>query len=287
MVIARLSLLLLLAAVPAAAQTQPSSGVLQLPKPGAQTPAVPATPPRPAPAAPVQQVAPFATPLLRQPGPGRVRTAPGHPVSGKTAKHPPLVQPQGNAHAVKPAAGTPAPATSPATPSAAPPAPKATPQAAAPAAPSPPKFDPAKGTVTGAPLPRWASLRSDQVNLRRGPGTRYPIDWEYHRRDLPVQIEREFEVWRLVQDQDGIKGWVHEATLSGRRGFIVTGAEQVLREDAADNATPVARLKPGVVGRIRHCDAASAWCEVQVSDYRGWLKRDEFWGTSLGEAVPP
>jgi SH3-like domain-containing protein len=228
----------------------------------------------------VQQAEPFASPLLRQPGPDRVRAVPGHPVPGKPAKHLPLVRPRADAHAVKPA---PAPATPPA----ASPAPQATSKAAVPAAPPPPKFDATKGTVTGAPLPRWASLRSDQVNLRRGPGTRYPIDWEYHRRDLPVQIEREFEVWRLVQDQDGIKGWVHEATLSGRRGFIVTGAERVLRDNAADNAAPVARLKPGVVGRIRHCDVASAWCEVQVADYRGWLKRDEFWGTSPGEAVPP
>jgi len=49
----------------------------------------------------------------------------------------------------------------------------------------------------------------------------------------------------------------------------------------------VARLKPGVVGRIRRCDATSGWCEVQVADYRGWLKRDEFWGISPGETVTP
>ena len=58
---------------------------------------------------------------------------------------------------------------------------------------------------------------------RRGIGNpgRYPIDWVYQRRDLPVQIEREFEVWRLISDQDGIRGWVHQATLTGRRGFVV------------------------------------------------------------------
>ena len=80
-----------------------------------------------------------------------------------------------------------------------------------------------QGSVTGLPLPRFASLRTDEVNLRRGPGTRYPIEWVYKRRDLPVEIEREFEVWRLIVDPDGIKGWVHQATLTGRRSFIVTG----------------------------------------------------------------
>ncbi len=77
------------------------------------------------------------------------------------------------------------------------------------------------------PLPRFASLKTDEVNLRTGPGLRYPIDWVYKRRDLPVQIEREFEVWRLVADQDGVKGWVHQATLAGRRTFVVTGGEQI------------------------------------------------------------
>ncbi len=69
------------------------------------------------------------------------------------------------------------------------------------------------------------ALRADEVNMRTGPGTRYPIEWVYKRRELPMEIEREFEVWRLVRDQEGVKGWVHQATLTGRRTVVVTGAE--------------------------------------------------------------
>ena len=162
---------------------------------------------------------------------------------------------------------------------------------AGPAAPTAPESapvkpaEPDKGSATGLPLPRFAALRSDEVNLRAGPGTRYPIAWVYKRRNLPVKIEREFEVWRLVEDADGVKGWVHQATLTGRRGLLITGAERTLRAAAADGAAPVARLKPGVVGQILHCDAASDWCQVQVKEYRGFLRRSEFWGTTTGEAV--
>ncbi len=145
--------------------------------------------------------------------------------------------------------------------------------------------DPAKGSATGLPLPRFAALRSDEVNFRAGPGTRYPIDWIYKRRDLPVEIEREFEVWRLVRDPDGTKGWVHQATLTGRRTFIVSGAEHTLRDAAQDTASPVANLMPGVIGRVRACAAAAAWCEVQVGDYRGWIKRADIWGVNPGEAI--
>jgi SH3-like domain-containing protein len=140
--------------------------------------------------------------------------------------------------------------------------------------------------VTGLPLPRWASLRADEVNLRVGPGTRFPIEWQYHRRDLPVEILREVEVWRLIEDQDGVKGWVHQATLVGHRSFVVKGpGEAVVRRSADDTADPVARLKPGVVGRLRTCPAVAPWCEVQVGDYRGFLRRNQFWGTFEGEAV--
>jgi SH3-like domain-containing protein len=193
---------------------------------------------------------------------------------GTGAAQPPVVHSQGHparqkaAPAGPPAAQAPAPA----------PAAPAAPDAAA---------APDKGSVTGLPLPRFASLRSDDVNLRAGPGTRYPIDWVYKRRDLPVEIEREFDVWRLISDQDGVRGWVNQATLVARRGFVVAGAERTMRSMANDQANPVARLQVGVIGRLRTCAAGSDWCEVQVGEYRGWLKRDEIWGVLPGEVVQP
>ncbi len=145
--------------------------------------------------------------------------------------------------------------------------------------------DTPKGSATGLPLPRFASLRSDDVNFRTGPGTRYPIDWVYKRRDLPVEIEREFEVWRLVRAPDGTKDWVHQATLTGRRDVIVTGGERTLRSEASTTAAPVAKLQDGVILRVRSCDAKSAWCRVQVGDYRGWIRREEVWGLQPDEAI--
>ncbi|MBO1326944.1 SH3 domain-containing protein [Acetobacter suratthaniensis] len=99
----------------------------------------------------------------------------------------------------------------------------ATPDPAAAAAQAPATPDLSKGTVTGLPLPRYAALRSDEVNMRAGPGRRFPILWVYHRRGMPVKVEREFDVWRLVEDQTGQKGWMQQATLSGGRDFLIPG----------------------------------------------------------------
>lgn len=165
-----------------------------------------------------------------------------------------------------------------------------------------------KGTNTGLPLPRFASLRADDVNLRGGPGTRYPIQWVYKRRDLPVEIEREFDVWRLIEDSDGVKGWVHQATLVGSRSFVVVAAtvgqpatetvaasaenpaaarNQVLRSEPKPDGAVVAILKPGVIGRIRTCPAGSDWCRVSLKAYSGWLLRSAFWGLLPGETILP
>jgi len=103
-----------------------------------------------------------------------------------------------------------------------------------------------------------------------------------------MKVVREFDVWRLVEDMDGIKGWVQQNTLTGKRNFVVIGTEPLsLRAEADASSDAVAILKPGVVGHVRSCNAGAAWCQVQVAGYRGWLERNAFWGTDPGEAVQP
>jgi SH3-like domain-containing protein len=123
--------------------------------------------------------------------------------------------------------------------------------------------------------------------MRKGPGQRYPIEWVYQRRDLPVEVEREYDVWRYVRDPDGVEGWVHQVTLSDRRTFMITGNDATLRSDAKDTASPVALLKVGVIGRLRECDTGSQWCQVQIGGYKGYLRRDQFWGLLPDEALAP
>src|SRR5215475_14639412 len=114
------------------------------------------------------------------------------------------------------------------------------------------------GSETNLPIPRFVSLRSSEVNLRTGPGTMYPVDWVYVRRDLPVEIIAEFDVWRKIRDWQGTVGWVHQSMLDGRRMARITGAERELRSEPAEAASIVARLAPGVIGRLLEC--AASWC---------------------------
>src|SRR5262245_37242621 len=79
----------------------------------------------------------------------------------------------------------------------------------------PPQKAQRKGS--GLPLPRFASLRSDEANVRSGPGTRYPIDWVFRRKGMPVEIVAEYENYRKIRDWQGASGWVHQSLLTGKR----------------------------------------------------------------------
>lgn len=145
--------------------------------------------------------------------------------------------------------------------------------------------DPQQGGLkpTGLPLPRFASLRASEVFMRTGPGTRYPVEWIYRRRDLPVQIIAEFDTWRKVRDWNGAVGWVHRAMLSGRRTAITVENETVLRRAPDMTAPAVARAESGVIARILSCDGA--WCRVDASGMTGWTPRRALWGTFANEKV--
>jgi SH3-like domain-containing protein len=132
-------------------------------------------------------------------------------------------------------------------------------------------------------LPRFASLDSSEVNLRMGPGKGYPILFVYQRKGLPVEIIEEFDTWRRIRDRDGTVGWVQQNLLSGKRSALITDEARTIRTDPTGGAKPVAILQPGVVARIEECQDGD-WCRVEIEGYKGWLRRDEFWGTYPDEA---
>ena len=136
---------------------------------------------------------------------------------------------------------------------------------------------------SGLPIPRFVSLRADEVNVRTGPGVRYPVDWVFVRRHMPVEVTAEFDTWRKIRDWQGTEGWVHKSMLSGRRMLLVTGAIRTLRRARSVEAPAVARAEPGVVARLIGCE--DEWCEVEADGYAGWLRRAAFWGTYPDEEI--
>ena len=136
---------------------------------------------------------------------------------------------------------------------------------------------------TGQKLPRFVSLRSDQVNLRVGPGENYPIDWVLTRKEMPVEITKEFENWRMIRDWQGTEGWVHERMLTGKRAVVIKGGIRTLHRQPDVASPAVTRAEPGVVAKLLECRAD--WCRIDAADHTGWAQRGDLWGVYPDEVV--
>jgi len=136
---------------------------------------------------------------------------------------------------------------------------------------------------TEGDINRFASLRADDVNVRAGPGVRYPVKWKFVQRNMPVQIVAEYDTWRKIRDWEGAEGWVHRAMLSSRRSLIMVVQGQTMRKDSTDDSAAVARLATGYVVMVSSCQRI--WCEVEADGYEGWVKRDSVWGIFPGEKL--
>lgn len=149
---------------------------------------------------------------------------------------------------------------------------------------APPKArDPGRGAVTDLPLPRYVTLKSNEGNVRRGPGLAHRIDWVFKRAGMPLKITAEFENWRRVEDAEGAGGWIHYSLLSGTRSVLVTQDMAEFHAAPQTDAPVVAQAERGVVARLLECRAL--WCRISAEGERGWVAKTAIWGVEPGEII--
>lgn len=134
---------------------------------------------------------------------------------------------------------------------------------------------------SGLPLPRFVSLGTKKVYVRTGPGKQYPIDWVYVRKNMPVEVIAEYDIWRRIRDHDGSTGWVHGSMLSGRRTVTIQGGTHTLYHKPDAQSWPVLRAEQDVVGELKHCQPD--WCEIQIEGKKGWVRIAAIWGTDKSD----
>lgn len=141
----------------------------------------------------------------------------------------------------------------------------------------------ADGTTT-LPVPRFVSLKSNSAMMRSGPDDqRFPIIFEYKRAGLPLEVIREYGIWRQVRDPDGTLGWMNKSLLRGTRTGVITGGVRTLYV-APDLQSRVAwRIEPGAVVMITLCE--NIWCRVSNAGRSGYILRNQLWGTYPNEAI--
>ena len=133
------------------------------------------------------------------------------------------------------------------------------------------------GSVTGLEIPRFVSLKSNDVNLRVGPSTNYPIQLKYISQNLPVEIIDEFDVWRKARDHNGMIGWLHKSLIKGER-FILTGYknEKEINLYNRPNGKIIGIIKKNNILDLEIC--LINWCKVSQNKIKGWLLKKNVWG---------
>lgn len=130
---------------------------------------------------------------------------------------------------------------------------------------------------SGLPLPRFTCLKTAEVNVRTGPGARYPIQFVYRRETMPVEVIEEYDLWRKIRDIEGTTGWVHKQMLDGKRYALIRGKEPVvLRFEPDGKSKPLLKAEPMVIARVVECE--KEWCRLQLTGRKGWVQKTSLWG---------
>ena len=68
-------------------------------------------------------------------------------------------------------------------------------------------------------------------------------------------------------------------------GHLLRGGERVAVYPVFErlDVSPVVRLRPGIIADVEDC--IDGWCRIEVRNYRGWLKRSDFWGVYPDEQI--
>jgi SH3-like domain-containing protein len=132
---------------------------------------------------------------------------------------------------------------------------------------------------SGKELPRFGAIKTSKVNVRKGPGTKYPIEWVFVSKDEPVEIIAEYGNWYKIRDKSGEGGWSHSSMLNSKRFIVILGDQpKNLFKNYSTRGKLLAKLKPGTRCKLRKC--YGNWCKIEHGKYSGWIGRQDIWGIS-------
>ena len=124
----------------------------------------------------------------------------------------------------------------------------------------------------------FASLRSNETNVRAGPGQHYPVKFTFKAKSVPVRVISEYDNWCEIEDYEKQTGWVSQNLLTKKRTLLVQTAKPHVDMYAKNNEKSriIYHLENHVTGDYLKC--IENWCAIKVNDKKGWIKRSDVFG---------
>jgi len=128
----------------------------------------------------------------------------------------------------------------------------------------------------------FASLRSNETNVRAGPGQNYPIKFSFKLRGIPVRVISEYDNWNEIEDYEGQSGWTMQSLVTKKRTVMVRTTKSFVNMHGKNNEKSriIFHLENGVIGDYSKC--IEDWCGIKVNGKKGWVQKVDLFG--VGEA---
>lgn len=125
------------------------------------------------------------------------------------------------------------------------------------------------------------SIKGDKINLRKGPGTKYSILWEYGN-GYPLRVVKKQGNWVKISDFEKDTGWIHKSLLQYNPHVIVkvnrhNNGKINIRKGPGTKNEIVGKAHYGVV--FKTVERKSGWIKVKHdTGLVGWIKESLLWG---------
>ena len=135
----------------------------------------------------------------------------------------------------------------------------------------------------------YASIKSSEVNVRKGPNSRYPIEWVYVKKGEPVEVIAQFEHWFKIKDYNGDEGWVRSVMITKKRTGIVIGKQknEELKSyvNLYNEPDPSSRIIANIESskRVAISKCKKQYCEIKIANLSGWIEKKDLWGVYRNE----
>jgi SH3-like domain-containing protein len=120
------------------------------------------------------------------------------------------------------------------------------------------------------------SVKKDNVNVRTGPGTNFPVYMELFK-GYPLKVIQQKGDWMQVSDFENDKGWIFAKLVVSGNTVIVNGKKSInMRTKPSTTATVVATVDRGVV--LTKLSTKGKWTKVKHSQGTiGWIYNPLLW----------
>jgi SH3-like domain-containing protein len=125
----------------------------------------------------------------------------------------------------------------------------------------------------------FASLRSNETNVRSGPGHHYPIKFTFQNKNIPVLVVSEYDNWLEIQDYENEKGWVSQSLVTKKKHLMVVNVNQNIAMHKKNNINSkiLFFLENFVIGEYKKCQ--ETMCLISIDNKEGWVKKENLYGS--------